>query len=42
MHNKDWVFSFQINHVTSMSSHMSLRYSHVILVSGYPVLTAVN
>ena len=34
--------SFQINHVTSMSWHMSPRYVHVILVSGYPVLTAVN
>ena len=34
--------SFQINHVTSMSWHMSPRYGHVILVSGYPVLTAVN
>ena len=33
---------FQINHVTSMSWHMSPRYGHVILVSGYPVLTAVN
>ena len=34
--------SFQINHVTWMSWHMSPRYVHVILVSGYPVLTAVN
>ena len=34
--------SFQINHVTSMSWHTSLRYGHRILVSGYPVLTAVN
>ena len=34
--------SFQINHVISMSWHMNPRYSHVILVSGYPVLTAVN
>ena len=34
--------SFQINHVTSMSWHMSPRYGHGILVSGYPVLTAVN
>ena len=34
--------SFQINHVTSMSWHMSPRYGHVILVSGYPVLKAVN
>jgi len=34
--------SFQINHVTSMSWQMSPRYGHVILVSGYPVLTAVN
>ena len=36
--------SFQINHVTSMSWHMNPRYGHVILilVSGYPVLTAVN
>ena len=34
--------SFQINHVTSMSWHMSPRYGHVILVSGYPVLTAVK
>ena len=34
--------SFQINHVTSMSWHMSPRYGHVILVSGYPFLTAVN
>ena len=34
--------SFQINHVTSMSWHMSPRYGHRILVSGYPVLTAVN
>ena len=33
---------FQINHVTSLSWHMSPRYGHVILVSGYPVLTAVN
>ena len=29
--------SFQINHVTSMSWHMSPRYGHVKLVSGYPV-----
>ena len=34
--------SFQINHVTSMSWHMSPRYGYGILVSGYPVLTAVN
>ena len=34
--------SFQINHVTSMSWHMSPRYGHVILVNVYPVLTAVN
>ena len=34
--------SFQINHVTSMSRHMSPWYGHVILVSGYPVLKAVN
>ena len=34
--------SFQINHVTSMSWHMSPRYGHGILVSGYPVWTAVN
>ena len=34
--------SFQINHVTLMSWHMSLRYGHGILVSGYPVLTAFN
>ena len=34
--------SFQINHITSMSWHMSPRYGHVILVSGYPVLKAVN
>ena len=34
--------SFQINHVTSMSWHMSPRYGHGILVSGYSVLTAVN
>ena len=34
--------SFQINHGTSMSWHMSPRYGHGILVSGYPVLTAVN
>ena len=34
--------SFQINHVTSTSWYMSLRYGHVILVTGYPVLTAVN
>ena len=34
--------SFQINHFTSMSWHMSPRYGHVILISGYPVLTAVN
>ena len=34
--------NFQINHVTSVSWHMSLRYGHVILVSSYPVLTAVN
>ena len=34
--------SFQINHITSMSWHMSLQYGHVILVSGYPLLTAVN
>ena len=34
--------SFQINHVTSMSWHMSPRYGHGILVCGYPVLTAVN
>ena len=29
--------SFQINYVTSMSWHMSPRYGHGILVSGYPV-----
>ena len=29
--------SFQLNHVTSMSWHMSLQYGHVILVSGYPL-----
>ena len=34
--------SFQINHITSITWHMSPRYVHVILVSGYPVLTAVN
>ena len=34
--------SFQINHVTLMSWNMSPRYGHGILVSGYPVLTAVN
>ena len=34
--------SFQINHVASMSWHMSPRYGHGILVSGYPVMTAVN
>ena len=34
--------SFQINHVTSMTWHISLRYGHRILVSGYPVLTAEN
>ena len=34
--------SFQINHLTSMSWQMSPRYGHVIMVSGYPVLTAVN
>ena len=34
--------SFQINHVTSMSWHMSQRYGDGILFSGYPVLTAVN
>ena len=34
--------SFQINHVTSMSWHMSPRYVHVIPVSGYLVLTAVS
>ena len=34
--------SFQINHITSMTWHISLRYGHGILVSGYPVLTAVN
>ena len=34
--------SFQINHVTSMSWHISPQYGHVILVSGHPVLTAVN
>ena len=34
--------SFQINHLTSMSWHMSPRYGHVILVSVYPVLTAVS
>ena len=27
---------------TSMGGHLSLRYGQVILVSGYPVLTAVN
>ena len=27
---------------TSMSRHLSQRYGQVILVSGYPVLTAVN
>ena len=34
--------SFEINHVTLMSWHMSLRYGHGILVSACPVLTAVN
>ena len=34
--------SFQINHVTSMSLHIGLQYCRVILVSGNPVLTAVN
>ena len=34
--------SLHINNVTSMSWHMSPRYGHGILVSGYPVLTAVN
>ena len=34
--------SFQINHVTSISWHMSPRYGHGILVSDYPVLAAVN
>ena len=34
--------SFQKKQVTSMSWHMSLRYGYAILVSGYPVLTAVN
>ena len=34
--------SFQINHVTSMSWHMSARYGYGRMVSGYPVLTAVN
>ena len=33
--------SFQIYHV-SMSWRMSQRYGHVILVSGFPVLAAVN
>ena len=36
------VGTFQIKHVTSMSWHMSPRYGDVILLSGYPVLTAVN
>ena len=36
------VDNFQINHVTSMSWHMSPQFGHVILISGYPVLTAVN
>ena len=34
--------SFQINHVTSMSWHMSPRNGHVKLVIGYPVSTAVS
>ena len=34
--------SFRINHVTSMSWHMSPQYGRRILVSGYPVLTAVS
>ena len=29
-------------YLTSMGRHLSRRYSQVILVSGYPVLTAVN
>ena len=29
-------------HSTSMGRHLSPRYGQVILVSGYPVLTAVN
>ena len=29
-------------HVTSMSRHQSRQYGHVVLVSGYPVLTSVN
>ena len=33
---------FKTNHVTSMSWHISPRYGHVIMVSGYPVLTSVN
>ena len=33
---------FKTNHVTSMSWHKSPRYGHVIMVSGYPVLTSVN
>ena len=33
--------SFQMNHVTSMSWHMSPRYGHVKLFSGHPVSTTV-
>ena len=29
-------------YLTSMGGHLSLRYGQVILVSGYPVLKAVN
>ena len=29
-------------HVTTMGRHLSPRYSHVILVRGYFVLTGVN
>ena len=34
--------NFRINYVTSISWHMNPQYGHVILVSGYPFLTAVN
>ena len=29
-------------YLTSMGQHLSQQYGQVILVSGYPVLTAVN
>ena len=38
--NEHWSWSSET--MNSMSWHMSPQYGHMIVVSGYPVLTAVN